>query len=85
MHTDRIDLALLKQEITDWHDVAKESCNLLIIHADKPMNIPEMDKTIQFETKEQQLAFKLGVIIAQSQFSTLPFDTGSDDEGAENE
>lgn len=85
MNTDKIDLALLKQEITDWHDVAKEGCNLLVTHADKPINIPEMGRTIQFETKAEQRAFKLGVIIAQLQFSTLPFDTGSDDEGAENE
>ncbi|MER2951096.1 hypothetical protein [Morganella morganii] len=85
MNTDKIDLALFKQEITDWHDVAKEGCNLLVTHADKPMRIPQMDKLIQFKTKAEQRAFKLGVIIALSQFSTLPFDTGSDDEGAENE
>lgn len=85
MNTDKIDLALLKQEITDWHDVATERINLLLEHADKLINIPEMGRAIQFETKAEQRAFKVGVIIAQSQFSALPFDTGSDDEGTENE
>ena len=85
MNTDKIDLALLKQELTDWHDVATEDCNLLIEHADKPINIPEIGRTIQFETKAEQRAFRMGVAIAQSQFSALPFDTGSDDEGTENE
>lgn len=85
MNTDKIDLALLKQEITDWHDVAKEDCNLLAEHADKPINIPEMGRTVHFKTEAEQRAFRMGVAIALSQFSTLPFDTGSDDEGAENE
>ncbi len=75
MSTDNIDLALLKQEITDWHDIAKEGCKLLITHADKPMRIPQMNKLIQFETTAEQRAFKMGVIIALSQFSTLPFDS----------
>ncbi|MFH2500209.1 hypothetical protein [Morganella morganii] len=85
MNTDSIDLALLKQEITYWRDAATEDCDLLIEHADKPINIPQIGQTIQFETKAEQRAFKLGVTIALSQFLTLPFDTGSDDEGAENE
>ncbi|MEQ5119523.1 hypothetical protein [Morganella morganii] len=81
MSTDKIDLALLKQEIVDWHDVANEGCSLLITHADKPINIPEIPKVIQFETKAEQRAFRLGVAIAQSQFSALPFD--SEDVGHE--
>lgn len=85
MNTDKIDLALLKQEITDWRDAAIEDCDLLTEHADKPINIPQIGQTIQFETKEEQRAFKLGVTIALSQFLTLPFDTESGDEGTENE
>ena len=81
---DKMDLALLKQEIVDWHDRANEACDLLRNHADATIKLPNGMGDIKFETKDEQTAFKIGVVLAYSQFATLPFEVESD-EGASDE
>lgn len=77
---DKMDLVLLKQEIVDWHGRANEACNLLTNHADATLKLPNGLPDIEFKTKEEQRAFRLGVVLACSQFGTLPFEVESDEE-----
>ncbi|MEX9876100.1 hypothetical protein AB7X03_22125 [Providencia rettgeri] len=81
---DKMDLVLLKQEIVDWHDRANEACELLRNHADVTIKLPNCLPDIEFKTKEEQKAFKIGVVLACSQFGSLPFDVESD-EGSSDE
>ncbi|MEQ1967387.1 hypothetical protein ABLA30_10235 [Xenorhabdus nematophila] len=74
-----IDLALLKQEIVDWHDVANEGCDLLIEHADKKMDF-QIGKIFQCKTPEEQRAFRVGVLLAKAQFRDLPFKTEQEED-----
>jgi hypothetical protein len=74
MSIDHLDLALLKQEIVDWHETAHEGCDLLLEHADKTMLFPSHKKKLQFKTAAEISAFRAGVILARGQFSDLPFD-----------
>lgn len=76
---DKMDLALLKQEIVDWHDQAKEACELLRNHADATIKLPNCLPDIEFKTKGEQKAFRVGVILACSQFDSLPFEVESDE------
>ncbi|MDE9466861.1 hypothetical protein [Xenorhabdus bovienii] len=78
MSIDNIDLALLKQEIVDWHETANEGCDLIIEHADKKMDF-QIGKTFQCKTAEEHLAFRVGVLLAKAQFSRLPFDTAQEE------
>ncbi|EMK3757337.1 hypothetical protein V8167_002936 [Providencia rettgeri] len=77
---DKMDLALLKQEIVDWHGRANEACDLLRNHADATIKLPNCLPDIEFKTNEEQRAFRLGVVLACSQFGTLPFEVESDEE-----
>lgn len=79
---DKMDLALLKQGIVDWHEQAKEACELLRNHADATIKLPNCLPDIEFKTKEEQKAFKIGVVLACSQFGSLPFDVESDEEAS---
>lgn len=76
---DKMDLALLKQEIVDWYETALEACELLkqdVSTIITPNCLPD----IELKTDEAKFAFKLGVILAVSQFSALPFEVESDEE-----
>ncbi|MCG9951271.1 hypothetical protein MIB43_015235 [Providencia rettgeri] len=69
---DKMDLVLLKQEIVDWYKTALEACELLKQDASTIIT-PGCLPDIELKTDEAKFAFKLGVILAESQFSTLPF------------
>lgn len=77
---DKMDLALLKQEIVDWHEAAKEGSQLMRDKSDAKITIPGIDKPIEFKTPEEQKAFRIGVILTQSLFDKLPFDVESDED-----
>ncbi|HHR6503088.1 TPA: hypothetical protein ACS8CD_003662 [Providencia alcalifaciens] len=77
---DKLDLVLLKQEIVDWRDRANEACELLRNHADATIKLPNCLPDIEFKTKEEQKAFKIGVVLASSQFGSLPFEVESEGE-----
>lgn len=84
MMVDKMDLVLLKQEVVDWHGRANEACDLLMNHADATIKLPNCLPDIEFKTKEEQKAFRIGVVLARSQFGGLPFEVESD-EGIDNE
>ncbi|EJD6043015.1 hypothetical protein M0J40_RS10290 [Providencia rettgeri] len=81
---DKMDLALLKQEIVDWHEVGMEGCELMKTNASMKMEIPGMDVPIEFKLPEELVAFKIGVALAQFLFCRLPFEVESD-EGSSDE
>lgn len=80
---DKMDLALLKQEIVDWHGRANEACDLLTNHADATIKLPNGLPNIEFKTKEEQKAFKIGVVLACTQFNTLPFEIEFDEDSSD--
>lgn len=69
---DKMDLALLRQEVVDWYKTALEACELLKQDTSTIIT-PNCLPDIELKTDEAKFAFKLGVILAVSQFSSLPF------------
>lgn len=84
MGIDKIDLALLKQEVVDWHEMAIEGCTALLNCKEYTFVLPGTDIATRLKTGNQIAAFRLGVLMAREKFSSLPFEVESD-EGTDNE
>ncbi|ENU1229327.1 hypothetical protein ACSVXJ_004358, partial [Providencia rettgeri] len=77
---DKMDLALLKQEIVDWHGLAIEGCTSLLNSKEYTFVLPGTNIATRLKKSNQIAAFRLGVLMAREKFSSLPFEVESDEE-----